>query len=283
MIISELELLSEEHDCICTRFPRVFDLGILKLDATEFLDKIKSNIETYISAFKKCTTLPFYNKIIDLEEFLKKNLQKSQVLKDETTSELKHDANTIEDFIYLKQHVEDDSGWEEAKIILGNMLQNCEAIATHMDKFYVDYDHDTLLLYLKSREWLKDMDRIKRIAGEKIQAARPMLKAEQRQKNADLVKNLAVLNSKISKFQDCYNPAEIFEYNNSAKQIMAELDELERLSKIYVEYEAHLTMQISDFSEVGKTKEGFNKYYRLWDFVCEKWQIVSIIFKFLTD
>lgn len=54
VIFNEIDYLMMEHADICKKIPKIFDLGFIKVDSSEYFDKVKKVIESYIDEFKKC-------------------------------------------------------------------------------------------------------------------------------------------------------------------------------------------------------------------------------------
>lgn len=54
VITDEMRLLLNDHDKISTTFPKIFDLGMLSVDATDYFEKIKEKIMLYVTQFKNC-------------------------------------------------------------------------------------------------------------------------------------------------------------------------------------------------------------------------------------
>jgi hypothetical protein len=54
VVTDEMRLLLNDHYKISTSFPKIFDLGMLTVDATDYFDKVKEKIMLYINQFKTC-------------------------------------------------------------------------------------------------------------------------------------------------------------------------------------------------------------------------------------
>lgn len=182
-------------------------------------------------------------------------------------------------FIELKLYVDDETKWNDVINKLVKNINECQEIIEKMEEFSIDQQENTLRMYLESKNWIAQLEDAKKKAELKIQEMRPKLIREQKKKNEELKKNLELLNIKIHAFANCYDLEFAEEYNGNSKRVMGELIELEDNAREYEENEIHLTMNPkTNFDEVFDARANFDKYYKLWDFYCDKWQAVSIKF-----
>lgn len=263
-----METLQEELEHICTKIPKLFDLGLIKLDVSDYLEKLKSNIEIYINQFKKM-----------LEQMLTELLNDAKKSVEETLHNLKKGADNIEDYIDLKSYLE-ETQWKTVEEKLQDELTRSHEIAESLEKYLIEYDENTMMIYFESKGWMKTLAKAKRIADVKLEEARPRLIKEQKQKTEELFRKLEKLKIAINSFANYYDISKAFDYWNEAMGINHDLDELERDSKKYNSYEDQLIYPRTDFSEIGRQKESFAKYYHLWEFIYYKWQSVAILFSF---
>ena len=278
-ICNEIEELENDLEFVSIRIPKVFNLGIFMLDLTEYLDRIKINIEKYIKELKDCIFLPIFSKsnnlFLVLQLKLGEILNANRILVEKIEDSLSIGAEAIEDYIKLKLFLESDILNSDLESIKEG-VQLCQQITSYIENFYIIYNKEVLETYYISKSWIQRLSQVKMDAQVQLEASRPRLINELKQKNEEKLKQLERTKIEIGNFANYYDTNHASHYCEKAKEIMGILEGLSEYGTKCNVYEEMLVSKKTDFSAIEIVREQFNKFYLLWEFISDKWQIVSL-------
>lgn len=202
-------------------------------------------------------------------------LEQNKIIVDSNIQSLSQKIENIEDYILLKEYL-DSSDSQNLLEKLEVSLLTCQSVYDNIEKFFIEYQENTILLYFGSKGWIKKIKDHQLDARNRLERERPRLKEEQRDKTRKLFRDLGRFQMDIANFSNNDKLTEAADYYQDALRVDGGLDELIQLSEIYKNYEAQLFMEKTEYSDLIIAKEQFTKYYKLWEFIAGEWQNVRL-------
>ena len=276
-ICYEIEQLQNDLDFLSTKVPTAFHIGFFILDISEYITKLKKNIEKYLTDLKECNhTFLFaktYKHPLVLQFKLEEIITSNRAVVTKIEERLSKGALIIDHYIELKIFLES----EELKSDFENIRESIDIsqkIVNYMEDFNILYNPDVLDIFYMSKGWILNLNKAKMDAQVHLEAARPRLINELKQKNEQIFKELEGIKIDISNYANHYDLANAQNYFHNARDIMLRLDELMEYGTKCNFYEEMLFARKTDWSGIEGIKENFDKFYLLWEFIYDKWMIV---------
>jgi len=108
-----------------------------------------------------------------------------------------------------------------------------------------------------------------------LQKSRPKFIAELKEKSKEIIKELNIRKDEVADFANCYDLNNCYNYYTRARDAQERFDTLLQTSQEVNEYEKVLKHDSTNFPAIKSTLDIFDKYYKLWDYVYDQWQMKS--------
>ena len=203
-----------------------------------------------------------------MNEFLNTN----QETVDKIMESLKRIPNTIADYKEIQDDIE-NTRFEEITSKITKELEVCKKIMVNMEEFNIKVDEDTLEMFFLSKGWVPKILHHREQCQVRLEECRPRFYAELKEQSKDIFRQLSNLRDDIANFANFHDLNNSYNYFTTAKDVQERLEILQKNGQDINESEKILNYETADFSAINTAMESFEKYYKLWDYVYEHWQL----------
>lgn len=254
----EIDFLKEDEKYLSLLSKFIF-VGLFKVDVEGITSLMKTRIE---KAVKDCFENVIKTKFREL-------LETNSLLFDNTRFSLMESIDSIQSYIEMKSLLKSQDLKETIENI-ENDINLCRDIYDFLEK-HLQNTHMLMLEYLRSLNWVRDLNRMQVDAWTRLKEETPKFILEQKRESEMIMEELNSLQREAKRFEAYSDLHYAEEYYRKAEEINSRLTELQTRSIEVNKKQDILECKETDFETIGTEIKNFKKYFDLWDFIAVRW------------
>ena len=166
-----------------------------------------------------------------LDKFLT-NLTEDQKIVEEINLHLDSTPSTIDEFIKMKNYLENSQLTENIAKIDEDM-NIATLIISKLEEYQILIDNDSMLMFLQSHGCVNEINNLRQAKRGKLSETRSKFKAQLDESRRVLLSDIEQLRGEIEKFKSYFQLSEVFNYSRKARELVERLEALdERAEKM---------------------------------------------------
>ncbi|CAG9319435.1 unnamed protein product [Blepharisma stoltei] len=262
---NEMIRLNDDIDFFENKLPTVMKFGLLQVDLRLIKSELLHNSQELLKNLK-----------LELEDEQIGILNEAYEKLDAIVAKLHCQPKTVEEFVEMQKYLEDNGDLKEFQRVEEDLNQVSYIMQT-LDYFKHAGNPEYLMKWWETKSWNWKLQLGREEALKSLEKLFPMFRELVKQSVVALKEKLKVTKNSMAEFAALYDINQGDVYAAMAKEIILEIDEFSNESELINKREEVLGFAKSDFSEIQRMKDEFNKYYQLWSYVrlwnerCNSW------------